>query len=175
MPELRPSSLAHAECSDIPGDAGIMVSGCYSSAGESYMWGANTNSQLGRGDASALLLHAFCLSLQTPAYICIYLQVQACSLMLIAICVGRIAFTLMSFCIAAPFPPDKDGNIPDPDQIVPLKLKETKRFKNRQVIGVEIGGQMTFILSKPRPETVAVTDHEAGHTPPEPAPADMQA
>ena len=82
---------------------------------------------------------------------------------------------LISFCIAAPFPPDKDGNIPDPDQLVPLKLKETKRFKDRQVIGVEIGGQMTFILSNLRPETVATTDHAAGHTPPEPAPADMQA
>lgn len=36
------------------GDAGIMVSGCYSSTGEAYLWGANTNSQLGKGEASVL-------------------------------------------------------------------------------------------------------------------------
>ena len=78
---------------------------------------------------------------------------------------------LISSCIAGPLP---EGD-KDPDQIVPLKLKESKRFKNRQVIGVEIGGQMTFILSKLRPETVAATDHATSHTPPEPAPADMQA
>lgn len=77
----------------------------------------------------------------------------------------------MRFCIAGPIPEGEE----DPDEIVPLKLKETKRFKNRQVIGMEIGGQMTFILSKLRPETAAATVHTASHTPPEPAPADMQA
>ena len=76
----------------------------------------------------------------------------------------------MLFCITGPLP---EGD-KDPDQIVPLKLKESKRFKNRQVIGVEIGGQMTFILSKLRPEMVATTEGAVSHTPPEPAPADMQ-
>ena len=67
--EIRLSSVVNAESNNIPGDAGIMVSGCYSSTGEAYMWGANTNSQLGRGDASAQPLYVFCLSLQTSAYI----------------------------------------------------------------------------------------------------------
>ena len=57
----------YAEVSHIHGDAGIMVSGCYSSTGEAYLWGANTNSQLGKGDASALPLCASCLSLHTFA------------------------------------------------------------------------------------------------------------
>lgn len=79
---------------------------------------------------------------------------------------GRMALLLITCCIAGD---------DDQDEIVPLKLKETKRFKNRHVIGMEIGGQMTFILSKLRPEGGAAVDHTAGHTPPEPAPADMQA
>ncbi|KAL3156070.1 hypothetical protein ABBQ32_013058 [Trebouxia sp. C0010 RCD-2024] len=94
--------------------AGIMVSGCYSSTGEAYLWGANTNSQLGKGDD-------------------------------------------------------------DEDELVPLKLKETKRFRDRQVIGLEIGGQMAFILSTTKTESVAANAnaaHGASHTPPEPAPAD---
>lgn len=78
----------------------------------------------------------------------------------------RTALLLITFCIAGD---------DDKDEFVPLKLKETKRFKNRHVIGMEIGGQMTFILSKLRPEAVAAVDQTAGHTPPEPAPADMQA
>ena len=27
-----------------------MVSGCYSTSGQAFLWGANTNSQLGKGD-----------------------------------------------------------------------------------------------------------------------------
>lgn len=58
---LRLSSLLYAEMS-IPVNAGIMVSGCYSSTGDAYLWGANTNSQLGKGNA----IHVICPS----AYIC---------------------------------------------------------------------------------------------------------
>lgn len=63
----------------------------------------------------------------------------------------------------------------DEDEIVPLKLKETKRHKDRQVIGLEIGGQMTFILSTTKTESApapANAAHGLSHTPPEPAPAD---
>lgn len=63
----------------------------------------------------------------------------------------------------------------DEDELVPLKLKETKRFKDRHVIGLEIGGQMAFVLSTTKTESVAATAHTAhgaSHTPPEPAPAD---
>lgn len=63
----------------------------------------------------------------------------------------------------------------DEDELVPLKLKETKRFRDRQVIGLEIGGQMAFILSTTKTESVAANAnaaHGASHTPPEPAPAD---
>ena len=35
----------------------------------------------------------------------------------------------------------------DSDELVPLKLKETKRFKDRKVIGMEIGGQMVLLLT----------------------------
>lgn len=35
----------------------------------------------------------------------------------------------------------------DEDELVPLKLKETKRFKDRKVVGMEIGGQMAFLLA----------------------------
>lgn len=60
------------------------------------------------------------------------------------------------------------------DENVPLKLKETKRFRDRQVIGMEIGGQMTFILSKTRTAAAATAKTDtSSHAPPEPAPADM--
>lgn len=136
-----------------------MVSGCYSSTGDAYLWGANTNSQLGKGDA----VHASCLS----AYIGKSRLAQfSAKTHLQSLSSGRNPLLLITFCIAGD---------DDTDESVPLKLKETKRFKNRHVVGMEIGGQMTFILSKLRPEAVAAADHTAGHTPPEPAPADMQA
>ena len=62
---------------------------------------------------------------------------------------------------------------------MPLKLKETKRFKDREVIGMEIGGQMAFILSKLKtepakavPADTSNTAQGSSHAPPEPAPAD---
>lgn len=44
-------------------------------------------------------------------------------------------------------PGTADAGDNDEDELVPLKLKETKRFKDRKVIGMEIGGQMTFLLA----------------------------
>ena len=68
------------------------------------------------------------------------------------------AMFLISLCIAG---------ADDEDEVVPLKLKATKRFVDKQVIGLEIGGQMAFILTTTKTEA-----HGGSHTPPEPAPAD---
>lgn len=35
----------------------------------------------------------------------------------------------------------------DSDELVPLKLKETKRFSNRKVLQVEMGGQHVGLLA----------------------------
>ena len=64
--------------------------------------------------------------------------------------------------------------------MVPLKLKETKRFKDRKVVGLEIGGQMAFILAVSKPNTSAppaavVSNAGRSHSPPEPAPAETSA
>jgi len=90
----------------------------------------------------------------------------------------------------------------DTDEVTPLKLKETKRFKDRKVIGLEIGGQMALLLTVPAegaaPQAaaskgaasqaaasnaaaaaavVATSSLAEGstHAPPEPAPADADA
>ena len=82
----------------------------------------------------------------------------------------------------------------DTDELVPLKLKETKRFRDRKVIGMEIGGQMLFLLavqespaSQPAAQTGAKTEATgatapaasaqngatgASDAPPEPVPMD---
>ena len=65
----------------------------------------------------------------------------------------------------------------DEDELVPLKLKETKRFRDREVIAMEIGGQMAFILSRPKAEAVKSVEagsaaQGSGSAAPEPAPAD---
>lgn len=108
--------------------ADIMVSGCFTSNGDAYLWGANTNSQIGKGND-------------------------------------------------------------DTDEVTPLKLKETKRFKDRKVISMEIGGQMALLLTVPAegaaPQAAASnaaalvatssTAEGSTHAPPEPAPADASA
>lgn len=35
--------------------ADIMVSGCFTSNGDAYLWGANTNSQIGKGNVLHLI------------------------------------------------------------------------------------------------------------------------
>ncbi|KAA6415269.1 MAG: regulator of chromosome condensation [Trebouxia sp. A1-2] len=121
--------------------ADIMVSGCFTSNGDAYLWGANTNSQIGKGND-------------------------------------------------------------DTDEVTPLKLKETKRFKDRKVISMEIGGQMALLLTVPAegaapqpaaskgavPQAAASNAAAAAavvatssiaegstHAPPEPAPAEADA
>ncbi len=79
----------------------------------------------------------------------------------------------------------------DTDEVTPLKLKETKRFKDRKVISMDIGGQMALLLtvsaegaapqaaaSNAAAAAVVATSSTAEgstHAPPEPAPADADA
>ena len=58
----------------------------------------------------------------------------------------------------------------DSDEVVPLKLKETKRFKDRKVVGLEIGGQMAFILAVPKQTTAALQQPTAANKQPTAAP-----
>ena len=46
----------------------------------------------------------------------------------------------------------------DDDETVPLKPKETKRFKDRQVVGMEIGGQI--LSSNFHPNDLPVVDKQ---------------
>lgn len=66
--------------------------------------------------------------------------------------------------------------------MVPLKLKGTKRFKEREVVGMEIGGQMAFVLAVPKEATdpqaqaaKSIPSAKESHGPPEPAPAEASA
>ena len=72
----------------------------------------------------------------------------------------------------------------DTDEVVPLRLKETKRFKDRKVIGMEIGGQMLFLLAVHKEGGAAQPTAQAANgpaqvaangssdAPPEPVPMD---
>ena len=112
----------------------IACAGCFNQEGDAWMWGFGTSNQLGKGDDDEGAGCGPPATMSPACSTCVFFFLQKCHDRYLAD--GGVSERLMCVCF--------------PDEVVPRKLAETKKFSGQRVVALELGGQHVAMLCVPK-------------------------